>query len=55
MLQFPGTNYRFIAARNWLSVEFDESDRIWANWHVEDQREALTKVVHPCGQEGLIS
>jgi PhoD related phosphatase len=48
MLQFPGTNYRFIASRNWLTVEFDESDRIWVNWHVEDQREVLTKVVHPC-------
>ena len=48
MLQFPGTNYRFVAARNWLSIEFDDTDRIWANWHIENQQEVLTKVVHPC-------
>jgi hypothetical protein len=55
MLQFPGTNYRFIASRNWLTVEFDDSDRIWVNWHIEDQREVLTKVVHPCGGDNLVS
>lgn len=48
MLFFPGTNYRFIAARNWLSVEFDDRDRIWANYHIEGETDRLTKVVHPC-------
>jgi hypothetical protein len=48
MLQFPGTSYRFVAARNWLSLEPDDSGRIWANWHVEDQPQALTKTIHPC-------
>lgn len=48
MLQFPGTNYRIIDARNWLSLEFDERERIWANWHVEGAPQVITKVVHPC-------
>jgi hypothetical protein len=48
MLQFPGTDYRIIDARNWLSLEFDDRDRIWANWHVEGAPQVITKVVHPC-------
>jgi hypothetical protein len=48
MLYFPATNYRFIARRNWLSVEFDERGRIWANWHIEGETDLLTKVIHPC-------
>lgn len=55
MLQFPATNYRFVAARNWLSLEFDDRGRIWANWHVEGQPEPLTKVVHPCEPELAIA
>jgi hypothetical protein len=50
MLPFPGTNYRIIDARNWLSLEFDDRQRIWANWHVEDAPQVITKVVHPCTQ-----
>ncbi|MBK8210715.1 MAG: alkaline phosphatase family protein [Rhodospirillales bacterium] len=50
MLQFPGTNYRFIANRNWLSldIEIGEQGRIWANWFIEDRAQPLTKVVHAC-------
>jgi len=48
MLQFPGTDYRFIARRNWLSLDVDEQRRIWVNWFVEDIDPPLTKVVHPC-------
>lgn len=52
MLQFPGTNFRFVAARNWLSLEFaDDKGRIWANLHVEGRAEPLTKVIHPCEPE----
>ena len=51
MLQFPGTNFRFVAARNWLSLEFDDKGRIWANFHVEGRADALTKVIHPCEPE----
>ena len=55
MLQFPGTDYRFIARRNWLSLDIDEQRRIWANWFVDGADQPLTKVVHPCehlGAEG---
>lgn len=48
MLQFPATSYRFVAERNWMSLEFDESDRIWVNWRIEGARQPLTKVIHPC-------
>ncbi len=48
MQQFPGTDYRFIARRNWLSLDFDEQGRIWANWFVDGATQPLTKVVHPC-------
>jgi hypothetical protein len=52
MLQFPGTNFRFVASRNWLSLEFeDNKGRIWANLHVEGRAEPLTKVIHPCEPE----
>ena len=51
MLQFPGTNFRFVASRNWLSLEFDDRGRIWANLHVEGRAEPLTKVIHPCEPE----
>jgi hypothetical protein len=52
MLQFPGTNYRIIDARNWLSLEFDDRQRIWANWHVEGAPQVITNVVHPCERAG---
>jgi hypothetical protein len=50
MLQFPGTDYRFIARRNWLSldVDADPQRRIWANWFIEDGARPLTKVIHGC-------
>jgi hypothetical protein len=40
MLKFPGTAYRFIGKRNWLSLEPDldrPEPRIWANWYVEGE------------------
>ncbi|MCP5364807.1 MAG: alkaline phosphatase family protein [Hyphomicrobiales bacterium] len=48
MMTFPSTNFRFIASRNWLSLDFDETERIWVNWFVEGEDMPLTKVVHPC-------
>ena len=53
MLEFPATNFRIVDARNWLSLEFDDRGRIWANWHVEGTPQVLTKVVHPCEEAGL--
>ena len=47
MLQFPGTSYRFISARNWLTLDFDDRGRIWANWRIEGALEPMTKVIHP--------
>ena len=29
MLEFPGTHHQYIGARNWLSIEPDDSGRIW--------------------------
>ncbi|HEX8381804.1 MAG TPA: alkaline phosphatase D family protein [Sphingomonas sp.] len=49
MVDFPGTQDRFIGRRNYLSLEPDEDgrlDRIWANWFVENEREPYTKVIH---------
>lgn len=50
MLKFPGTSYRFIGKRNWLSLEPDidrQPPRIWANWYVEGESKPFTKVIHP--------
>lgn len=49
MLKFPGSAQRFIGARNWLSLTFDEQDRIWGEWYVEGEDKPYTKVVHPVG------
>lgn len=49
MLKFPGTPYRFIGKRNWLSLEPDLTKshfRIWANWYVEGEDRPYTKVIH---------
>jgi hypothetical protein len=48
MQVFPGTNYRFVAERNWMTLDFDDKDRIWVNWRIENAPQPLTKVVHPC-------
>lgn len=52
MVRFPGTQKRFLAGRNWLSLEPDPPDglgRIWANWFAEggDEKVPYTKVIHP--------
>jgi hypothetical protein len=47
MMTFPFTSRQFIGARNWLGLEPDEEDRIWAKWYIEDEEEPYTKVVHP--------
>jgi hypothetical protein len=43
---FPGTNRRLIAARNWLGLTFDEKNNIWAEWYVEGKDIRYTKVIH---------
>lgn len=54
MLQFPGTNYRFVAERNWLTLDVDAADRLWINWRIEGAPQALTKVIHPCVRAATI-
>jgi hypothetical protein len=48
MQVFPGTNYRFVAERNWMTLDFDDKGRIWVNWRIENAPQPLTKVIHPC-------
>lgn len=53
MIQFPGSQARFIGSRNYLSIEPDQAQppvkrpRLWCNWLVEDEKFPYTKVVHP--------
>ncbi len=47
MYEFPATARRIIGARNFLTLEPDMQDRIWANWWVENEPTPTTKVVHP--------
>lgn len=47
MTEFPGTRQFYIGARNWLALEPDNSQRIWANWHVESTPHPFTKAIHP--------
>lgn len=50
MVEFPGTQERFIGRRNYLSLEPDLEPlpgRIWSNWFVEGEEEPYTKVIHP--------
>lgn len=50
MLSFAGTDQKFIGARNWLSLSFDDKDRLWAEWWAEGKdQKPYTKVVHPIG------
>ncbi len=54
MLQFPGTNYRFVGERNWLTIDVDATHRLWINWRIENASQPLTKVIHPCVEAGTI-
>jgi hypothetical protein len=49
MINFPGTQYRFIGKRNFLTLEGDgelAGNRLWANWHVEGETDPFVKVIH---------
>jgi hypothetical protein len=50
MYPFPGTQHRYIGARNFLSLEPDSGpaarDRLWANWWVENEKTPYTKAIH---------
>jgi hypothetical protein len=50
MIQFPGSQARFIGNRNYLSIEPDPDTarpRLWCNWLAEHERFPYTKVIHP--------
>ncbi|MFV3127323.1 alkaline phosphatase D family protein [Niveispirillum sp. KHB5.9] len=47
MAPFPGTRSRMIARRNYMVLEPDNQNRIWANWIVEGEDSLYTKVIHP--------
>ncbi|MEA2836915.1 MAG: hypothetical protein QOD89_1465 [Bradyrhizobium sp.] len=50
MIQFPGSQAKFIGNRNYLSIEPDvdvAKPRLWCNWLAEKERFPFTKVVHP--------
>jgi hypothetical protein len=50
MIQFPGSQARFVGKRNYLSIEPDPDvarPRLWCNWLAEHERFPYTKVIHP--------
>ena len=47
MYEFPATTRRLIGARNFLTIEPDDKDRLWANWWVENEADPTTKTIHP--------
>lgn len=48
MLNFPATRKKFVLARNFLSLEPDDKDRIWAKWYIENElHDPATKTINP--------
>jgi hypothetical protein len=45
LLPFPETGRRFIRARNWLALFFDEAGRLNAHWQVEGEKEPRMRIV----------
>ncbi|HEY6817694.1 MAG TPA: alkaline phosphatase D family protein [Croceibacterium sp.] len=56
MVDFPGTQVRFIGKRNYLTIEPDPQPRycrLWVNWWIEGETDPYTKVVHPLERREL--
>jgi len=47
---FPETDSKIVATRNWLSLDLEPDRKMWANWWIEGQPNALTKAIHAPGQ-----
>jgi hypothetical protein len=47
MKTYPGTSTTFIPKRNWLSLQPDSQNRLWANLHAEGEDHPYVKVIHP--------
>lgn len=54
MVDFPGTQDRFIGSRNFLMITPDLNDepRLWADWVIERDDHPYTKVIHPLEASG---
>lgn len=46
MQSLLGNGRYLIGSRNWLALEPDGKNRLWAHWHLEGQPQPLTKVIH---------
>ena len=46
MMELPTQRKKYILARNFLSLEPDKENRLWANWYVEGLDTPVTKVIH---------
>jgi hypothetical protein len=46
MIQFPGSQAKFVGSRNYLSIEPDDKNQLWCNWLAEKERFPYTKVIH---------
>ncbi|MCP5978332.1 alkaline phosphatase family protein, partial [Klebsiella pneumoniae] len=51
MLPIASDGGYLIGERNWLAIEPDDKNRLWANWHVEFAKQLTTRVIHPYGDE----
>jgi len=47
MCPLPGLGRRYLAARNWLSIEYDPSDELDVQWHAEGFPEPLSMSIPP--------
>jgi len=47
MIEFPGTDKKYIGTRNYLTLEPDPEGVLWANWWVENVDAPFTKALHP--------
>ncbi len=47
MFEFPANTRRLIGAHNFVTIEPDDKDMLWANWWVENEVDPTTKTIHP--------
>jgi hypothetical protein len=45
LVPFPETGRRYIRARNWLALTFDETGHLNAHWQVEGEKEPLMRII----------
>lgn len=54
MMLFPGHRSKILAARNWLAMETDSENRLWATWRAEagDRLSNHLLAIHPVDMKG---